>query len=512
MLGCAHLLGLEKPDASLSLTSWGAPSLPDDLDTWRAERAACVETEAWARSAAAEDVDGIRRELGELPSQVEAALRRSRASEPLTQSDLFAIKRTLFTCWRVIGRARELFVQWRDADADIAYCEHLMSSIHPEVEHSSRFLLSDSLDPALADARKAQKVARRAFAARRKLLVETLRADYPAASFGLDGTIRMKSADSARAESDARFVKRGAFWALADVELDELGVVRDSADAEVEAVESRVLLRLSNALVEHTERISELIDALVVFDLRCAKVRLRQALGGCWPEHDDERCVAVGMFDPRIQEAQRVEFELDADPVVLTGPNMGGKSSLLRALGLSSWCARFMLPAPAVSFRAPAFRAIVYVGSDEPSAADVTEGLSSFGREIRRVVECVQSTPAPALWLLDEVGRGTRPDEGAALAAEIVEVLRSRGHSVILATHFPDLVGLAGACSWRIRGVIEREALERFSLDHSADPAALEAALRAAMDYAPERAEVGDDVPRDARLIARLLGWDPERF
>jgi dsDNA-specific endonuclease/ATPase MutS2 len=116
-------------------------------------------------------------------------------------------------------------------------------------------------------------------------------------------------------------------------------------------------------------------------------------------------------------------------------------------------------------------------------------------------------TPSPVLWLLDELGRGTHPQEGAKLASEIIEALSARGDRILASTHFPELARMQGVALWRIEGLRDREALDAL-IGKIATSEELEQALRDAMSYQPERITQAEDaIPRDATLIAKLLGW-----
>jgi hypothetical protein len=188
---------------------------------------------------------------------------------------------------------------------------------------------------------------------------------------------------------------------------------------------------------------------------------------------------------------------------------MGGKSVLLRVVGLCQWAAQCGLPVPARRCDFAPVAQITYVGSEEPGVRAAEEGLSSFGREIRRLVRHRDRDAHPVLWLLDEVGRGTHPLEGAAIAVDIIEALAERGDRLLVATHFPEVAAMHDVRRYRIAGLCGED------LPVASEPAqmsygAWEEALRAAMDYRPVELDPAEraEIPRDARLVARLLGWE----
>ncbi len=159
-----------------------------------------------------------------------------------------------------------------------------------------------------------------------------------------------------------------------------------------------------------------------------------------------------------------------------------------------------MWPAPAAAFAAPRVQGLVYVGADEPRSDLVSAGLSAFGHEVHRVVQVAQSVPTPRLWLLDEFGRGTHPEEGAALGQALLRKLEARMDFVLASTHFTALAKLPDVDLWRVRGLRDAP-----SMPPDMD---LTAALRANMDYRVEPARGDREIPRDAFTIAAWLNFD----
>jgi len=211
-------------------------------------------------------------------------------------------------------------------------------------------------------------------------------------------------------------------------------------------------------------------------------------------------------------EVQAIDVTLDEAVTVVLGPNMGGKSALLKLVGLCQFCGQAALPIPATSCAFGLVGGLVYVGSEESGGAAEQEGLSSFGREVRRLVAHWEGR-APRVWLLDELGRGTHPGEGARFARGVIQARESAGDRVVAATHFPEIAAVEGVARLRIRGLqVSDEALrEALSGLDAQDVGQLTAALRTLMDYRPQPSRA-TDVPRDAWRVARALGLelDPE--
>ncbi len=519
VLGTAAIIDLVRPEGAKArqLFAHRRPFLPGGEQAWRDEILAAQTCDAWWEECAPKTREAIRQGLADLPD-VSAALRRLRAQgAPLDDAHFFAIKRfcyialhELFPSIQASGvAADEVLHTWHTDLTDLI--EHL----HPEASPTPRFALSGEHDEALADARRAQRALRRTLRERRAEVEQALRDDYPSIAFPFSGNITYADPDDAtRSEGDPRLERQGDRRILSDELLRDTQRQLDEGQRHIDALESALRVRLSDMLRPRIALLEEVEQALATLDNRLAKVRWRRAIHGTWPTlSEDAEVVLRAGFDPRHVSPQPINFDLPASraPVVVTGPNMGGKSALLKTLGLCQWCLQHALPVPAQRYCAPLMHHVVYVGADAPGAHEQMAGLSSFGREIRRIVAHRQEATAPALWLLDEVGRGTHPEEGAHLATEILLALRDDGHATVAATHFPALAAHPDMVRWRITGLGERDELAALLAGTDADDsAALEAALREAMDYAPTRLGEDEDVrdvPRDARLIASLLGW-----
>jgi 5-formyltetrahydrofolate cyclo-ligase len=187
---------------------------------------------------------------------------------------------------------------------------------------------------------------------------------------------------------------------------------------------------------------------------------------------------------------------------------MGGKSKALVLVGLCQWCAQHALPVPAEAFDFKPLHHLVYVGSEQPQQTDEFQGsgLSAFAREIRRIVRGLDHS-APTGWLLDEIGRGTHPGDGADLLIDLLARLADDGHRALAASHFPALAALEDVQHLQIRGLSPDVDLARI-FDDATD---IDRALRRALDHQPHEVATGS-VPRDARRVAGALGLEIPRL
>jgi DNA mismatch repair protein MutS2 len=225
------------------------------------------------------------------------------------------------------------------------------------------------------------------------------------------------------------------------------------AQVAVEREIERLLRELADAARAHTDDLEAAGATLERLDLAFARGRLsariaayRVALSSAAPLE------LRGLRHPLLQlevglesggVANDVCLPSEARALILSGPNAGGKTVLAKALGLAALCVRAGLHVTcAPESRMPLFDA---VHADIGDAQDLREGLSTFSARMARLSELVEGAGADALVILDEVGEGTEPGEGAALAQAALETLVERGAHVIATTHFNRLKELAGA-------------------------------------------------------------------
>ena len=133
-----------------------------------------------------------------------------------------------------------------------------------------------------------------------------------------------------------------------------------------------------------------------------------------------------------------INIDLDADQrvMVISGPNAGGKTVVLKTTGLLALMAQSGLHVPATDANLPIFGHVLPDIGDHQSIA---ANLSTFTAHISNIRKICDEISAPALVLLDEVGTGTDPEEGSALGVAIVDYLRERGAHVIVTTHYSGL-------------------------------------------------------------------------
>ena len=202
----------------------------------------------------------------------------------------------------------------------------------------------------------------------------------------------------------------------------------------------RILQELSERVRPHAAEIAN--DAWIIghLDLIRAKVRFIQETGAVVPQvSEDQEIQLLHVRHPLVQNAvaNDVHFGKELTAIVITGPNTGGKTIMLKTLGLTQLMAQSGFPILAdKGSRVGIFEEVFADIGDEQS---IEQSLSTFSSHMTNIVDILGKVNQNSLLLLDELGAGTDPQEGAALAMSILEDLRLRQVKTMATTHYPEL-------------------------------------------------------------------------
>ena len=218
---------------------------------------------------------------------------------------------------------------------------------------------------------------------------------------------------------------------------NELRELRAREKAEVE----RILAELSADCAEHADDISRDFGILVSLDLIFAKAKLSYAYDGMEPEISERAVVLRKARHPLLPKDTAVPIDLalggDYDTLVITGPNTGGKTVTLKTIGLMCVMAACGLHLPVADGSCvPVFRAVLADIGDEQS---IEQNLSTFSSHMTNIVRILNECGPNTLILFDELGGGTDPIEGAALAIAILSHLNDMGVRCMATTHYSEL-------------------------------------------------------------------------
>lgn len=204
----------------------------------------------------------------------------------------------------------------------------------------------------------------------------------------------------------------------------------------------RILADLSNRVAENANGIRQDYTVLAELDFIFAKAELAKSYNGVAPIFNEEGRINIRkgrhpLLDPKKVVPIDVRLGADFRQLIVTGPNTGGKTVSLKTVGLLTLMGQSGLHIPAFdNSRLSVFREVYADIGDEQS---IEQSLSTFSSHMTNVVRFMETADSDSLVLFDELGAGTDPTEGAALAIAILSTLHDRGIRAMATTHYSEL-------------------------------------------------------------------------
>ncbi|MEX2144102.1 MAG: endonuclease MutS2 [Anaerolineales bacterium] len=232
--------------------------------------------------------------------------------------------------------------------------------------------------------------------------------------------------------------------------------------------EQRILLELSALVREHAVDISAVLEGLTTLDLFFARAKYAEELNASLPDlvpmPPRQQPVHPGvvlrlfaarhpLLDPEKVVSLDIEFFPENYCLVITGPNTGGKTVTLKAVGLLALMGQSGMHIPVEKGSQLSFFENIYADiGDEQS---IEQSLSTFSGHVTNIARILNAANQRSLVLLDELGAGTDPQEGAALARALLDHLVKRGITTLVATHYPELKSYAHATQGVVNASVE---------------------------------------------------------
>lgn len=235
---------------------------------------------------------------------------------------------------------------------------------------------------------------------------------------------------------------------------NEIKVLRGKEREEI----TRILFELSTEAGNFADSIKYSYENAVELNLIFAKAHLAEKMKGTKPIVNAEGIIDIKQArHPLIDKNKVVPVDIalgeNYDTLVITGPNTGGKTVSIKTIGLLTLMAMCGLFIPAEEFsRVSVFDKILADIGDEQS---IQQNLSTFSSHMTNVAHILSVADDSSLVLIDELGAGTDPTEGAALAVSIIESLRSKGAKIASTTHYAELKAYALDTDGVINGCCE---------------------------------------------------------
>lgn len=378
-----------------------------------------------------------------------SALRRGEAGGVMSTLELLRVAETL----RVIRGVKE----WRSKSANVETSLNLLfDKLYPnkylEEKITTAILseeeIADNASPALYDIRRKK---RQAASKAREVLDKIVRSSSYQ-KFLQDTIITQRSGRfvvpvKAECRSAIPGLVHDTSSSGATVFVEPMGVVQANNDIRVleskeEAEIERILFELSSEAGACADTISESYQALVELNLIFAKANLGYKMKASVPKINNKGYINLkSARHPLINAKAVVPTDItlgkDFDTLVITGPNTGGKTVSLKTVGLFTLMAMcgLMIPCEDGSEISTFEKVLVDIGDEQ----SIEQSLSTFSAHMTNIVSILKVADNRSLVLIDELGAGTDPVEGAALAVAILDELRNKGAKIASTTHYAEL-------------------------------------------------------------------------
>lgn len=279
-----------------------------------------------------------------------------------------------------------------------------------------------------------------------------------------------------------------------------------------EAEEERIRAELSEKIGYRYRELFQNSGAVGQLDFLLAKYLYARKIGAVKPVISEERVLILNhAVYPKLQETLRKEnleftpisLSLTEGTTVITGANMGGKSIVLKLIGLIQTLTQYGLYVPAESVTAGICQ---FIRTSIGDLQSTDTGLSTFGAEIHKVKEAVELSENPGMLLIDELARGTNPEEGRAISSAVAEYLQTKPMITVMTTHYDEVASKANK-HYQVTG------LSKVDLKKLGEQDGVEGKLtfiNRHMDYRLFETDGTTEIPKDAVNIASIMGLQPE--
>lgn len=376
-------------------------------------------------------------------------LRRAQAGGCLTASELLAVADTL----RIIRTVKEWHLRFASVETTLdTYFSGLISNKYLEERITSAIIsedeISDKASTALSDIRrKIRTASSKAREVLDKIIHSSSYIKYLQEAIITQRDGRYVVPVRSECRNNVPGLVHDTSSSGATVFIEPMGVVQANNDikmlkAKEEEEIERILFELSANAGEFADTIIHSYTNLANLNLIFAKANLAYSMKATMPALNDKGVVDIKQArHPLIEKDKVVPVDIvlgkSFDTLVITGPNTGGKTVTLKTLGLFTLMAMCGLLVPcADNSELSVFRRVLVDIGDEQS---IEQSLSTFSAHMTNIIQIMKLANAGSLCLIDELGAGTDPVEGAALAIAILEKLRTRHAKIASTTHYAEL-------------------------------------------------------------------------
>lgn len=287
-----------------------------------------------------------------------------------------------------------------------------------------------------------------------------------------------------------------------------LSIIKEKEEKE----EENIRKELSRGIGSHQEDINKNIKAIGKLDLSLSKAYMAVDTNSIRPTIQVNHIVnIINGRHIEVEDILRskemvftpISIKLHEGVSCITGANMGGKTVSLKLIGLLCAMAQYGLLVPCDSMET-GLHGFIYGSIGDMQSTD--KGLSTFGSEINSIKEGIEKADKRGLILIDELARGTNPEEGYAISKAIVNYLKNKKSITLITTHYDNIAASEGIQHYQVIGLSNID-YEELKANLQSKGTSMEL-ISGYMDYRLAKVTQETKVPRDAINIAKLMGLD----
>lgn len=464
----------------------------------------------------------IRRDFNNLLSHIKDlrnSIKRAVEGFILTEVELFEIKNFLFLI-KEICNVKVLNNIPEFKDTKIETIDSLEKLLDPEETSISTFYIYDEYSQELKSIREKKRNTDKEIKIQKKLIKENIKKD-------LNIDLRPDNSVVISKDNKSLIEKLGNYQHLiytSETYMNIKFVIKPTN--EITNLERQILLlkdqeereeiklreMLSNEIAKRRREIYRNMASIGRLDLILAKAKYAIDTNGVKPIIiNDHNINIIEGRHPKVEDFLKqknllftpISVELDQGVACITGANMGGKTISLKLIGLLVAMAQYGLFIPAKRMTLGLSN---YIKTSIGDMQSTDSGLSTFGGEIKVVSEAIEQADEKGLILIDELARGTNPEEGYAISKAIVAHLMKKPSISLLTTHYDNVADMEDVVHLQVIGLskLDFETIAK-ELKHS-DGMDI---INKYMDYRLRLVDKSTIVPKDALNIARIMGLDP---
>lgn len=465
----------------------------------------------------------IRREFNNIFAHIKdlrTSTRRAMEGFILTEVELFEIKNFLFLIRDLSELIKKNNIPIFD-DTEIKPIKSLEKLLDPENTGISTFYIYDTYSDELKQIREKKREADKEIKLKKKELKDTIKEklnlDLRPDSSVVISKDKKELIEKIQNYSHLTYVSETymniKFTIKPTEKMNQLErevlILKDKEERE----ELRIRENLSKEIGKRRREIFRNMASIGKLDLILGKAKYALDINGVKPDIVEEHEIEIiDGIHPKVADFLK-EKELSFTPVsiflkegvaCITGANMGGKTISLKLVGLLSVMAQYGLFVPAKRMKLGLNQ---FIKSSIGDMQSTDSGLSTFGGEIKIVGEAISKSNEKGLILIDELARGTNPEEGYAISKAIVDYLKDKNSITLLTTHYDNVANLDNVVHLQVVGLSQ---INIFDLAKEMDSHEKMEIINKYMDYSLRVVEKDTAVPKDALNIARIMGLDEE--